>query len=143
MKTSIPTKDQQNARKWFIVDAEGKVLGRLATEIADIIRGKHKPTFTPHMDMGDHVIVINADKIVVTGAKLDQKKYYSHSGHPGALKTTNLQTMLERKPLKVLEHAVSGMMPKNKLRAVFLKKLHLFEGAEHGHEAQQPEVLEI
>ncbi len=143
MKTSVPTAKQQQDRKWFIVNAEGKVLGRLATEIADILRGKHKASFTPHMDMGDHVVVINAGKIAVTGAKMDQKKYYSHSGHPGALKTTNLQTMLERKPLKVLEHAVSGMMPKNKLRAVFLKKLHLFEGAEHTHEAQQPEPLEI
>lgn len=143
MKTSIPTKEQQQNRKWFLVNAEGKILGNLATEIADILRGKNKATFTPHMDMGDHVVVINAGKIVVTGAKLDQKKYYSHSGHPGALKETDLQTMLERKPLKVLERAVSGMMPKNKLRSVFLKKLHLFEGAEHNHEAQQPEPLEI
>lgn len=143
MKTSVPTTEQMKDRKWYLVDAEGKTLGRLATKIASILRGKHKPSFTPHMDMGDHVVVINAKKVRVTGAKGEQKQYYSHSGHPGNLKFVSLQEMLEKRPLKVLEKAVSGMLPKNKLRDRFLKKLHLYEDAEHQHEAQSPEVLSL
>ncbi len=143
MKTTTPTQLMMEDRKWFVVDADGQTLGRLATKVADIIRGKHKPTFTPHMDMGDHVVVINADKIRVSGSKAEQKYYYSHSGVPGHLKMRSLQEMMEKKPLKVLENAISGMMPKNKLRAKFLKKLHLYEGTEHTHEAQNPEPMTV
>ena len=143
MKTSIPTKEQQQDKKWFVVDAKGKTLGRLSTKIAEILRGKHKASFTPHLDMGDHVIVINADKIKVTGAKADQKHYYSHSGVPGSLKSVPLKRMMERKPLRVLEESVRGMLPKNKLRSRFMRKLRLFAGEEHGHTAQKPEELKL
>ena len=143
MKTSIPSWEQSKDKKWFVVDAEGKVLGKLATKIANVLRGKHKPTFTPHMDMGDHVIVLNAGKVKITGAKLDQKYYYTHSGYPGHLKFMSVRTTLEKKPLMVLKEAVVGMLPKNKLRVDFMKKLHLYEGAEHKHEAQSPTELKI
>lgn len=143
MKTTTPTRDMMNDRKWFVVDAEGQTLGRLATKIANVLRGKHKPTFTPHMDMGDHVVVLNAAKIRVSGSKTEQKYYYSHSGVPGHLKSRSLQDMLERRPLKVLENAVSGMLPKNKLRAKFIKKLHLYEGNEHEHSAQDPQPMAV
>ncbi|MDP3976067.1 MAG: 50S ribosomal protein L13 [bacterium] len=141
-KTSTPTREQKLDKKWYLLNAEGKILGHLATQIADILRGKNKPTFAPHMDMGDHVIVINAEKIKVTGTnKPDQKMYTTHSGYPGHIKRVNLATMLKKRPLRVLESAVSGMLPKNRLRPVFLKKLHLYEGGEHGHEAQKPIAL--
>lgn len=140
MKTSTPKVLQQSDRKWYVIDAEGKVLGRLSAKIADVIRGKHRATFSPHMDMGDHVIVINADKIKVTGAKPEQKIYYRHSQYPGHLKLTPLKEM---KPSKVLEEAIYGMLPKNKLRDEFMKKLHVHAGSEHNHEAQKPEALTI
>jgi len=138
MKTSIPKALKQQDRKWFVIDAEGKVLGRLAARVADVLRGKHRPTFSPHMDTGDHVVILNSDKIKVTGAKQDQKIYYTHSQYPGHLRLTALKDM---KPSKVFEEAVRGMLPKNKLRDEFMKKLHVYEGAEHQHEAQKPEVL--
>lgn len=141
MKTSTPTAEQQKDKKWYVVDAEGKTLGRLATKVADVLRGKHKPTFAAHMDMGDHVIVLNASKMKITGSKLDQKYYYTHSGFRGNLKSVSVRRMLEKKPLKIFESAVKGMLPKNKLRDRFMGKLHLFEGAEHSHEAQQPSEL--
>ncbi|MGE3278720.1 MAG: 50S ribosomal protein L13 [Candidatus Altimarinota bacterium] len=143
MKTSIPKVLKEQDRKWYIVDAEGQVLGRLATRIADILRGKHRPTFTPHMDMGDHVVVINSSKIRVTGAKHDQKIYYSHSQYPGHLSLTTLKEMQKKKPGKIIEEAVRGMLPKNKLRDGFMQKLHVYEGTEHQHDAQKPEALAL
>lgn len=142
MKTFIAKKEEVQ-RKWYLIDAKGKVLGRLATLIADKLRGKDKPVFSPHMDCGDFIVVINADKVKLTGNKLDDKKYYRHSGYPGALKTESAKGMLEKKPTMVLELAVRGMLPKNKLRDDFMKKLKLFAGEEHDHEAQKPELLEV
>lgn len=142
MKTHI-AKTQDIDRKWYIVDAKGKILGRMATTIANKLRGKDKPIFSPHMDCGDFVIVINADKIKLTGNKLEDKKYYSHSGHPGALKEESAKHLLVRKPTKIVELAVSGMLPKNKLRAQFMKKLKLYANDEHPHEAQNPISLEV
>ena len=130
-------------RKWYVVDATGYTLGRLASEIAKVIRGKNKPTFTPHVDTGDYVIVINAEKIQVTGKKLDQKIYYNHSGYVGGMKETTLREKLAKKPESVIELAVKGMLPKGPLGRSMIKKLHVYAGAEHGHEAQKPEVLEI
>ena len=141
-KTFMPKKENVN-QKWFLVDAKGKILGRIATVIANKLRGKDKPTYSPHMDCGDHVIVINTDKIKLTGAKMEGKKYYTHSGYPGAIKEEPAKHLIERKPTKLLELAVSGMLPKNKLRKVFMKKLKLYAGEEHLHEAQSPEKLEI
>lgn len=143
MKTSTPTLQQQKDRKWFVIDAKGKVLGRLATQVADVLRGKHKATFTPHMDMGDHVIVINVAEIEVTGMKRTQKRYVTHSGFPGALKVSTYADMLEKRPVDAFRLAVAGMLPKNKLRDAFLKKLHLYAGENHQHEAQQPQPLEV
>jgi large subunit ribosomal protein L13 len=128
-------------RAWFIVDADGQTLGRLATRVASVLRGKHKPTFTPHLDMGDHVIVINADKIVLTGSKADQKMYHAHSGFPGGLRSVPFATMLERKPTQVVEAAVKGMLPKNKLGRQMGTKLKVYAGADHPHAAQQPVSL--
>ena len=128
-------------RKWFIVDATGHTLGRLASEVANVLRGKNKPVFTPHVDTGDYVIVINAEKIKVTGKKLDQKIYYSHSDYVGGMKETTLREMMNKKPEKVIELAVKGMLPKGPLGRQMIKKLHVYAGAEHGHEAQKPEVL--
>ena len=128
-------------RKWYIVDAEGVVLGRLASQVASILRGKNKPTYTPHVDTGDYVIVINADKVKVTGRKLDQKVYYRHSDYVGGMKETTLREMLAKKPERVVEMAVKGMLPKGPLGRSMYKKLHVYAGAEHGHEAQKPEVL--
>ena len=128
-------------RKWYVVDAEGKTLGRLASEVASVLRGKNKPVFTPHVDTGDYVIVINAEKIKVTGKKLDQKIYYSHSDYVGGMKETTLREMMNKKPEKVIELAVKGMLPKGPLGRQMIKKLHVYAGAEHGHEAQKPEVL--
>ena len=128
-------------RKWYVVDAEGCTLGRLASEVASVLRGKNKPVFTPHVDTGDYVIVINAEKIKVTGKKLDQKIYYSHSDYVGGMKETTLREMMNKKPEKVIELAVKGMLPKGPLRRQMIKKLHVYAGAEHGHEAQKPEVL--
>ena len=130
-------------RKWFVVDAADKTLGRMAAEVAKILRGKHKPTFTPHMDTGDHVIVINAEKVKVTGKKLDQKVYYHHSDYVGGMKETTLREMMAKKPEQVIELAVKGMLPKGPLGRQMIKKLHVYAGAEHNHAAQQPKALEI
>ena len=128
-------------RKWYVVDAENQTLGRLASEVAKVLRGKNKPIYTPHVDTGDFVIVINADKIAVTGKKLDQKKYYRHSDYVGGLKETTLREMLNKKPEKVIELAVKGMLPKGPLGRQMYTKLHVYAGAEHPHAAQKPEVL--
>ena len=130
-------------REWYVVDAEGKTLGRLASEIAKVLRGKNKPTFTPHMDCGDNVVVINAEKIAVTGKKLDQKVYYHHSGWVGGMKTATLKEKLAKKPEDVMYLAVKGMLPKGPLGRSMIKKLHIYAGAEHPHAAQQPKVLEF
>ena len=130
-------------REWYVVDAEGKTLGRLATQIADTLRGKRKPQFTPHIDTGDFVVVVNAEKIQVTGNKLDQKKYYRHSGYPGGLKERTLREQLERRPTEVLRVAVRGMLPKNRLARQQITKLKIYAGPEHPHEAQAPTPLEV
>ena len=130
-------------REWYVVDATGHTLGRLASEIATILRGKNKPTYTPHIDTGDNVIVINAEKIKVTGKKLDQKIYYHHSDYVGGMKETTLKEMMEKKPERVIELAVKGMLPKGPLGRQMIKKLHVYAGAEHNHAAQQPKALEI
>ncbi len=128
-------------RKWYVVDAAGYTLGRLSSEIAKVLRGKNKPIFTPHLDTGDYVIVINADKVHVTGKKLDQKIYYKHSGYVGGMRETTLREMLAKKPEKVVELAVKGMLPKGPLGRSMMTKLHVYAGPEHPHAAQKPEVL--
>ncbi len=130
-------------RKWYVVDATGHTLGRLASEVANVLRGKNKPIYTPHIDTGDYVIIVNADKIKVTGKKLEQKIYYHHSDYVGGMKETTLKEMLEKKPEYVLTHAVKGMLPKGPLGRQMLKKLHVYAGPEHEQAAQKPEVLEI
>ena len=130
-------------RKWYVVDATGYTLGRLASEVAKVLRGKNKAIFTPHIDTGDYVIVVNADKIKVTGKKLDQKIYYHHSDYVGGMKETTLREMMNKKPEKVIELAVKGMLPKGPLGRQMYTKLHVYAGPEHNHEAQKPEVLEI
>ena len=130
-------------RKWYVVDAADQTLGRLASEIAKVLRGKNKPTYTPHIDTGDYVIVVNADKIKVSGKKLDQKIYYHHSDYVGGMKETTLKEMLEKKPENVITLAVKGMLPKGPLGRSMLTKLHVYAGPEHDHAAQKPEVLEI
>ena len=140
MKTFM-AKAEAVERKWYVVDAEGMVLGRLASQVAAILRGKNKPIYTPHCDTGDHVIVINADKIVLTGKKLDNKKYYHHSGYAGGLKETTYRRLLETKPEFAIKHAVIGMLPKGPLGRQMATKLRVYAGPEHEHEAQKPEVL--
>ena len=130
-------------RKWYVVDAEGKTLGRMASEIASILRGKKKPIYTPHIDTGDYVIVVNAEKVVTTGKKLNQKIYYHHSDYVGGMKEATLQEMLNKKPEYVITHAVKGMLPKGPLGRQMLKKLFVYAGPEHKHAAQKPEALEI
>ena len=130
-------------RKWYVVDAEGMVLGRLASQVAAILRGKHKPIFTPHVDTGDYVIIINADKVVLTGKKLEQKKYYHHSGYVGGLKEISYKTLLQKKPEFAVYEAIRLMMPKGPLGRQMLKKVKIYRGSEHNHVAQQPEVLEL
>ena len=142
MKTYMPSAKSID-RKWYVVDAEGQTLGRLATVVAATLRGKNKPTFTPFLDTGDYVIVVNADKIKVTGKKLDQKTYFSHSKYIGGVKETTLREMLAKKPEKVVEHAVIGMLPKGPLGRQMAKKLFVYAGAEHNHQAQKPETLTI
>jgi large subunit ribosomal protein L13 len=142
MKSYI-AKPAEVQRKWYVVDAEGKTLGRLASEIASILRGKNKPTFTPHVDCGDNVIVVNAEKVAVTGKKLKEKIYVTYSGFPGGKKEITLAEMLAKKPEEVVKHAVKGMLPKGKLGRQMFKKLHVYAGPEHKHEAQKPEALEI
>jgi large subunit ribosomal protein L13 len=130
-------------RKWFVVDAEGKTLGRLAAEVAKILRGKHKPTYTPHVDTGDHVVVINADKVALTGKKLTQKTYFRHSGYPGGTTFVTAGKMLAGRPERVIELAVKGMLPKNSLGRQMFRKLNVYSGPVHPHAAQKPEVLDI
>ena len=130
-------------RKWYVVDADGMPLGRLASQVAAILRGKNKPTFTPHVDCGDHVIVINAAKVVLTGKKLDQKVYYHHSGYAGGMKETKYRKLMAEKPEFAVKHAVVGMLPKGPLGRQMARKLRVYAGAEHEHEAQKPEVLEL
>jgi large subunit ribosomal protein L13 len=138
---TFTAKPHEIERKWFVVDAQGQTLGRLASRIATILRGKHKPIYTPHVDCGDYVIVVNAGSISVTGQKLDQKIYYRHSGYPGGLKQVSLRRQLQIHPERVLEAAVRGMLPKNRLGRKMFKKLKVYAGAEHPHKAQQPEEL--
>jgi large subunit ribosomal protein L13 len=142
MKTFI-AKPHEVERKWYIVDASDKPLGRLASEIAKILRGKHKPIYTPHVDTGDHVIVINAEKVRLTGKKLDQKLYRRHSQYPGGLKEIPYRQLMETRPTLAIYEAVRGMLPHNRLGRKMLKKLRVYAGQEHGHEAQQPEKLEL
>ncbi len=130
-------------RKWHIIDAEGEVVGRMCTKIASVLRGKHKPSYTPHVDTGDYVIVINAGKVRFTGNKLNQKEYQRYSGYPGGQKSRTAKEMLDKKPIGVVEAAVRGMLPKNRLGRAMFKKLFVYEGAEHPHEAQKPEKLEL
>jgi len=136
-------KPQEVERKWYVVDAQGKTLGRLATQVASILRGKHKPIYTPHVDCGDYVIIINAEKVFTTGRKLDQKKYYRHSGYPGGLREITLKDQLRKFPERVIELAVKGMLPKNRLGRAMYKKLKVYKGENHPHAAQQPEPLEL
>lgn len=142
MKTYMATPSTIE-RKWYVVDAADKTLGRLAAEVAKVLRGKHKPTFTPHMDTGDHVIIINADKVRLTGKKLVQKVYFRHSGYLGGDKYTKAGDMLAKNPVRMVELAVRGMVPHNRLGSQIIKKLHVYAGSEHPHATQKPEVLTI
>lgn len=142
MKTFSPTPSDIN-REWFVVDAQEKVLGRLASQLAHRLRGKHKPEFAPHMDNGDFIVVLNCEKIKVTGTKMADKKYYRYSGYVGGLKTTTLANVLAQKPSQALMHAVRGMLPKNRLGRAMLKKLKVYAGAEHPHTAQKPKPLNL
>ena len=130
-------------RRWYVVDADGQTLGRLATRIADTLRGKNKAQYTPHVDTGDFVVVVNAEKVVVTGNKLDQKRYYRHSGYPGGLRSRTLREQLERRPTEVIRKAVKGMLPRNRLARQQINKLKIYAGPEHPHEAQAPQPLEV
>jgi large subunit ribosomal protein L13 len=138
MRTFIPKKGDIE-QKWLLINAEGRILGRMATEVADLIRGKRKPQFTSHLDTGDFVVIVNAEKIKVSGRKLEQKKYYSHSGYPGGIKEETLKDLLERKPEEVVKKAVWGMIPKGKLGRALYKKLKVYRGPTHPHEAQNPQ----
>lgn len=142
MKTYM-AKTEEVSRKWYVVDAEGKPLGRLASEVATILRGKHKPTYTPHVDTGDFVIVLNAEKVVLTGKKLDQKLHRYHTGHPGGLKEIKYRHFMAKSPEKVIEEAIKGMLPKNSLGRAMYRKLKVYRGSEHNHQAQQPEKLDL
>jgi large subunit ribosomal protein L13 len=142
MPTPMP-KENEIERKWYVVDADGKVLGRLATRIATILRGKHKPLFAPHLDVGDHVVVLNAEKIHLTGRKLQNKQYRWHTGYIGGLREVSAEKMLKTHPERMIEWAVQGMLPKNRLGRAMAKKLKVYRGAEHPHQAQQPQVLEV
>lgn len=143
MKT-LSAKKEEVERKWYIADANGKVLGRFASEVAKILRGKHKPIYTPHVDTGDHVVVINASSIKVTGNnKPDQKVYTSYSGYPSGLKTRSLSELLEKRPEFVIQHAVKGMLPKNRLGRKMMKKIRIYAGSDHPHQAQNPETIDV
>lgn len=142
-KYTYSAKESDRAGKWYVIDAQGAVLGRLASRIAYRIRGKHNPLFTPHVDMGDNIVVINADKVILTGRKMDQKKYYRHSGYTGGLTTTTAREMMAKKPEDIIRFAVRGMLPKNRLGKKLIKKLKVYTGSDHPHAAQQPEVLEF
>ena len=140
---TFTAKPETVVQDWYLVDATDKVLGRLATEIATRLRGKHKPEYTPHVDTGDHIVIVNAAKIRVTGDKINQKKYYRHSGYPGGIKETELSDELENNPERVIERAVKGMLPKNSLGRAMFRKLRVYAGPAHAHQAQQPKALEI
>jgi large subunit ribosomal protein L13 len=142
MKTFM-AKAEEVQRKWYVIDAEGLVLGRLASEVAKILRGKNKPCYTPHCDTGDHVIVLNADKVVLTGKKLDQKMYRHHSLYPGGMKEISYRTFMATKPERAVELAIKGMLPHNTLGRAMYKKLKVYQGSEHEHQAQMPEILKI
>lgn len=142
-KQTYSAKKEDIQKKWYVVDAEGQILGRLASEIAKVIRGKHNPLYTPHVDCGDSVVVVNADKVVLTGRKLTQKTYYRHSGYTGGLKETTAEKLLESKPEEVIRLAVKGMLPKNRLGRELNKNLKVYSGSEHPHSAQSPETMEI
>jgi large subunit ribosomal protein L13 len=140
---TISAKKESVEKNWWIVDADSRVLGRVASEVAKIIRGKHKPSFTPHIDCGDNVIVINAEKIRMTGDKMNSKEYVSHSGYPGGQKRLSPKQVLAKKPERIFEYAVKGMLPKNRLGRQLFKNLHVYAGDQHPHEAQNPKVLEL
>ena len=142
MKTFMQTKENVE-RNWYVIDAANKPLGRVATKAAHVLRGKNKPTYTPHVDYGDYVIIINADKVKLTGNKLNDKMYYNHSGYPGGLRERNAKVMIEKYPEEMMERAVKGMLPHNRLGRAMYKKLFVYQGSEHKHEAQKPVALEI
>jgi large subunit ribosomal protein L13 len=142
MSTHV-TKLPEIERRHYVVDADGQVLGRMATQVASVLRGKGKPNFSPHLDTGDFVIIVNAEKVKITGSKMDQKTYFRHSGHPGASKFTTVREMMEKRPEEVVRHAVRGMLPKNKLGRKMLKKLRVYAGPDHPHQAQRPEPMEL
>ncbi|MBI3808852.1 MAG: 50S ribosomal protein L13 [Nitrospirae bacterium] len=143
MTRTYSAKEADIKRKWYVVDAEGKTLGRLATQVAIVLRGKHKPIFTPHVDTGDHVIVVNAEKIHLTGDKVRQKTYYRHSGYPGGLKSETVKDLLVRKPSVIVERAIKGMLPKTTLGKQMARKLNVYAGPTHPHKAQQPEAMAL
>ena len=143
MSTTVSAKPAEVRREWYLVDAEGKTLGRLASEIARRLKGKHKPIFTPHVDTGDYIVVVNAEKITVTGNKLKDKMYHHHTGYIGNLKSISLEKQLQKAPERVIETAVRGMLPRNPLGRAMMKKLRIFAGPEHNHQAQQPKPLDI
>ncbi|MCF6465296.1 50S ribosomal protein L13 [Clostridium sp. Cult2] len=140
---SYMAKPNEIERKWYVIDADGKVLGRLASEVASILRGKNKPIYTPHVDTGDYVIIVNADKVKLTGKKLDQKQYRYHTGYPGGLKSVPYRRMMSTNPEKAIQLAVKGMLPKNSLGRQMFRKLKIYSGPEHNHEAQKPEIYEF
>lgn len=142
MKTFMLRKEDVN-HKWYVIDAEGQTLGKVAAAAAKVLRGKHKPTFTPHVACGDNVIIINAEKVVLTGNKLEDKMYYNHSGYPGGLRERNAKTMVEKYPVEMVERAIKGMLPKNRLGRQIFRQLFVYAGSEHKHEAQKPERLEV
>ena len=143
MKNTYMQKKEEVVRNWYVVDAEGLTLGRLATKVAHVLRGKHKPTYTPHIDCGDYVIITNASKVVLTGDKLDKKIYYNHSGYTGGLRERNAAEMIENYPVEMVERAVKGMLPHNRLGRQMYKKLFVYAGEDHKHAAQMPKVLEM
>jgi large subunit ribosomal protein L13 len=143
MSKTLSTKPADVKRDWYLIDAEGKTLGRLATEVARRLRGKHKPEYTPHVDTGDYIVIVNAEKIHVTGNKMKDKMYHHHTGYIGSLKSISLEKLLQKAPERVIETAVKGMLPKNPLGRAMFKKLKVYAGAEHSHQAQQPKILEI
>jgi large subunit ribosomal protein L13 len=140
---TFSAREEDVEKKWLVIDAEDKIVGRLATQIATVLRGKNKPIFTPHVDTGDFVVVVNADKVRFTGRKWSQKKYYRHSGYPGGLKEIVANKLLQQKPEEIIKHAVWGMIPHNRLGRKMIKKLKIYTGSEHPHQAQKPEVLEV
>ncbi|MDD2287670.1 MAG: 50S ribosomal protein L13 [Bacteroidales bacterium] len=140
---TVSANKQTVQKEWIVIDAENQVLGRLATRVANVLRGKHKPSFTPHVDCGDNVIIINADKIRLTGNKLTEKVYVRHTGYPGGQRFTTPKELLAKFPIRIIEHAVKGMLPKNKLGAQLYKNLYVYAGTEHKHEAQQPKLVNL